>query len=156
PHLLRRDWLGGQKQPSGPQRKCACGHTMSALHKLKEGGIAGEIGSTGSVRHQNQPTAATILTKTRFPRFIAPLTLFAPGRDPGLMRLSLPPLPAFRWLNSISVRTRIVVLALIPVVGFIANGLPYTSGEDAVAGAFDSAKRAATLAGASREFKIAV
>ena len=32
-------------------------------------------------------------------------------------------------LTTFSVRTRIVVLALIPVAGFLANGLTYTSGE---------------------------
>ena len=34
-----------------------------------------------------------------------------------------------RLLTSFSVRTRIIVLALIPVVGFLANGLTYVSGE---------------------------
>jgi methyl-accepting chemotaxis protein len=61
-----------------------------------------------------------------------------------------------RVMGSLSVRTRIVVLALIPVVGFIANGLTYVSSEGEVAGAFDSAKRAASLADASRDFKNAV
>ena len=37
-------------------------------------------------------------------------------------------------LTSFSVRTRIVVLALIPVVGFLANGLTYVSGERDVDG----------------------
>jgi hypothetical protein len=45
--------------------------------------------------------------------------------------LSLPftRLPVFnrlsRLLDSFSVRTRVIVLALIPVVGFLANGLTY-------------------------------
>ena len=37
-----------------------------------------------------------------------------------------------RVFNSISVSSRIVVLALIPVVGFLANGLTYISGEGEV------------------------
>lgn len=72
------------------------------------------------------------------------------------MRFGLPELSPGRLLHSLSVRTRIILLALIPVVGFLANGMTYVSGEDDVGGAFDSAKRAATLAGASRDFKIAV
>jgi methyl-accepting chemotaxis protein len=61
-----------------------------------------------------------------------------------------------RLMGSLSVRTRIVVLALIPVVGFLANGLTYISSESEVAAAFDTTKRAATLADASRDFKNAV
>jgi methyl-accepting chemotaxis protein len=61
-----------------------------------------------------------------------------------------------RLLTSISVRTRIIVLALIPVVGFLANGLTYLSGEGDVATAFETVKHSATLAGASRDFKSAI
>jgi methyl-accepting chemotaxis protein len=61
-----------------------------------------------------------------------------------------------RLFASLSVRNRIVLLALIPVAGFLANGLTYMSSESEVAAAFDTAERAATLADASREFKIAV
>ena len=61
-----------------------------------------------------------------------------------------------RLMASLSVRTRIVVLALIPVAGFLANGLTFVSGESEVSVAFDTAERAATLADASREFKIAI
>ncbi len=43
--------------------------------------------------------------------------------------LSLPFNRLARMLTSVSVRTRIVVLALIPVAGFLANGLTYASGE---------------------------
>jgi methyl-accepting chemotaxis protein len=56
----------------------------------------------------------------------------------------------------LSVRSRIVALALIPVVGFLANGLTFVSSESEVASAFDTGERAATLADASREFKIAI
>jgi methyl-accepting chemotaxis protein len=61
-----------------------------------------------------------------------------------------------RLLSAFSVRTRIAVLALIPVVGFLANGVAYLKGEKDVAGAFESVKQAAGLADASREFNGAV
>ncbi len=61
-----------------------------------------------------------------------------------------------RLLTSISVRTRIVVLALIPVVGFLANGLTYVSGEGDVGAAFDTVKHSTALADASRDFKSAI
>ena len=64
--------------------------------------------------------------------------------------------PVNRLLGSVSVRTRIVVLALIPVVGFIANGLTFTTGEGGVGGAFETVKHSAVLADASRDFKIAI
>jgi len=71
-----------------------------------------------------------------------------------LEELSLPRLG--RVLASVSVRTRIIVLALIPVVGFLANGLSYISGEGDVGSAFETASRSRTLADASRNFKIAI
>jgi methyl-accepting chemotaxis protein len=61
-----------------------------------------------------------------------------------------------RLLTSFSVRTRIIVLAVIPVVGFLANGLTYVSGENEVATAFQTVKRSNALADASRDFKSAV
>jgi methyl-accepting chemotaxis protein len=61
-----------------------------------------------------------------------------------------------RPLASASVRTRIVVLALIPVAGFLANGLTYVSGEHEVGNAFATVKRSSALADASRDFKSAV
>ena len=71
---------------------------------------------------------------------------------------SLPPLltrPS-RLLASFSVRSRIVVLALIPVVGFVANGWTYLSGEREVGRAFQTVTNSGRLADASRDFKIAV
>ena len=59
-------------------------------------------------------------------------------------------------LTSISVRTRIVVLALIPVIGFLANGLTYISGEGDVGTAFETVKYSAALSGASRDFKSSI
>ena len=61
-----------------------------------------------------------------------------------------------RMITSFSVRTRIVVLALIPLIGFLATGLTYGVGEGEVAAAFQTAKAAREVADASREFKIAV
>ncbi len=61
-----------------------------------------------------------------------------------------------RLLASVSVRTRIIVLALIPVVGFLANGLTYVAGEGDVGTAFETVKRSGGLADASRDFKIAI
>jgi methyl-accepting chemotaxis protein len=51
------------------------------------------------------------------------------------------------------VRGRIAAIAVIPVVGFLANGLAFTSGETEVGNAFESVQSAAVLADASREFK---
>jgi methyl-accepting chemotaxis protein len=61
-----------------------------------------------------------------------------------------------RLLNAVSVRTRIIVLAVIPVVGFLANGLTYVAGEEDVAHAFQALKQSITVADASRNFKSAV
>ena len=59
-------------------------------------------------------------------------------------------------LTAISVRTRIIVLALIPVIGFLANGLTYISGEGDVGTAFETVKYSTALSGASRDFKSAI
>src|ERR1700704_2527588 len=59
-------------------------------------------------------------------------------------------------ISRLSVRTRIVAIAVIPVIGFLANGIAFTSGETEIAGAFRSALQAAALADASREFKVAL
>ncbi len=70
-----------------------------------------------------------------------------------LGRLSLP----FKWLTrmvgSLSVRTRIIVLALIPMAGFIANGVAYISGERDVGAAFRTVNDSNLLADSSRDFK---
>jgi methyl-accepting chemotaxis protein len=64
--------------------------------------------------------------------------------------------PSSRLLAYFSVRTRIIVLALIPVAGFLANGLTYLSGESEVGSAFQTVKHSAVLADASRDFKSAI
>src|SRR5438067_1872955 len=56
----------------------------------------------------------------------------------------------------LSVRVRIVLLALIPVVGFLANGIAYTVGETEVGQAFNSVNSAAALSDSSQEFKAAL
>ena len=56
-------------------------------------------------------------------------------------------------LSALSVRARIIALALIPVAGFLANGIAFVSGEADVAASFASVKRAAALSDASNEFK---
>jgi methyl-accepting chemotaxis protein len=73
-----------------------------------------------------------------------------------LKTLAQPLRRANRLLASMSVRTRIIALALIPVFGFLANGLTYVSGEDGVRQAFRAAENARDLADASREFKFAI
>jgi methyl-accepting chemotaxis protein len=73
------------------------------------------------------------------------------------MSLSFPGLIPLRQLVSrFSVRTRIVAIAFIPVLGFLANGMAFMAGEREVGRAFASAQQAARLADASREFKVAL
>jgi methyl-accepting chemotaxis protein len=61
-----------------------------------------------------------------------------------------------RLISSVSVRTRIIGLAVIPVLGFLATGLAFRSGQTEVTDAFTNVGSASTLADASREFKIAL
>jgi methyl-accepting chemotaxis protein len=65
-------------------------------------------------------------------------------------------LSATQLLSGVSVRTRIIALALIPVIGLLASGIAYWSGESEVGRAFDTMKRASDLADASHELKNAV
>ena len=58
-----------------------------------------------------------------------------------------------RFLPTLSVRARIAALALIPVVGFIANGLNYLVSEQAIVQAFDGVARSNDLTDASRELR---
>jgi methyl-accepting chemotaxis protein len=60
------------------------------------------------------------------------------------------------FLSAFSVRARIVALALIPVGGFMANGIAFTSGDAAVHAAFNSVNSGAALADASHDFKDAL
>jgi methyl-accepting chemotaxis protein len=65
-------------------------------------------------------------------------------------------MPPRQLISRVSVRTRIVAIAVIPVIGFLANGMAFTSGETEVGRAFESAQRAGQLADASRELKVAL
>lgn len=58
-----------------------------------------------------------------------------------------------RLVTSFSVRARIIAIALIPVAGFLANGIFFARGEKDVEAAFDRFKLAAAAADASRDFK---
>ena len=72
------------------------------------------------------------------------------------MRLPLPTSkfsPA-RLISRISVRARIIIIAMIPVIGFLANGVEYMVAQSEVEDAFHSAHQAAQVAEASREFKL--
>ncbi|HUD85626.1 MAG TPA: methyl-accepting chemotaxis protein [Xanthobacteraceae bacterium] len=55
--------------------------------------------------------------------------------------------------SKLSVRARIIVLGVIPVVGLLANGLAYLSGDVEVGRAFDSVNRDTAVADASRDLK---
>jgi methyl-accepting chemotaxis protein len=61
-----------------------------------------------------------------------------------------------RLISGVSVRARIIALSLIPILGFVANGIAYMSGKTEVDAAFASAQQAGGLAGTSREFKFAL
>jgi methyl-accepting chemotaxis protein len=61
-----------------------------------------------------------------------------------------------RAMPHLSVRARIIGLALIPIIGFFANGIAFTSGESEVEAAFESVKHAAIATDASRDFKAGV
>jgi methyl-accepting chemotaxis protein len=55
--------------------------------------------------------------------------------------------------SKLSVRARIIVLGVIPVVGFLANGAAFTVGDVEVGRAFDSVHRYTKVADASRDLK---
>jgi methyl-accepting chemotaxis protein len=80
---------------------------------------------------------------------IAPSTS---ARQPSLLRTLHPA----RLVRALSVRTRILLIALIPVVGFVANGISFMSGEREVAGAFERYRRADATADASHSLKEAI
>jgi methyl-accepting chemotaxis protein len=73
-----------------------------------------------------------------------------------ISKLSIPANWISRILASFSVRTRLIVLALVPVAGFLANGLTYTVGEGEVGKAFQTVQASNALADASQDFKIAI
>src|SRR6185437_10460376 len=103
---------------------------------------------------------ATKLTISHFhsviPRRSAPCHWRDANRSMRFIDLSFLVNRLHRLLTSVSVRFRIVLLALIPVIGFLANGLTFVSGEGDVGTSFETVKRSASLADASRDFKSAV
>ena len=58
-----------------------------------------------------------------------------------------------QMFSKLSVRARIVVLGVLPVVGFVVIGLAFWSGDLEVGRAFDSVHRDSTVADASRDLK---
>ena len=56
-------------------------------------------------------------------------------------------------ISALSVRVRIALIALIPVAGFLANGMAFIAGERQVESAFEQVAAAGTLENASRDFK---
>jgi len=61
-----------------------------------------------------------------------------------------------RFSTDLSVRTRLIVLSLIPVLGFVAIAFAYLSSERTVDAAFGSVQQSSRMADASRAFKEAV
>ncbi|MEX2129174.1 MAG: methyl-accepting chemotaxis protein [Xanthobacteraceae bacterium] len=61
-----------------------------------------------------------------------------------------------RFSTAISVRARIVALALIPVAGLAIIGIAYLTGEQETDRAFRSVRNSSALAGASNEFRLAL
>ena len=55
--------------------------------------------------------------------------------------------------SKLSVRARIIVLGVIPVIGFLANGIAFMAGDIEVGRAFDSVHRDTRVADASRDLK---
>src|SRR5262249_50400278 len=87
-----------------------------------------------------------------FPASIGSIGLMIRGRPARLWKavnaMNLP-----RIISRVSVRTRIILLAAIPVAGFILNGVAFTVGDREVSNAFGTVYRASSLADASREFR---
>jgi methyl-accepting chemotaxis protein len=61
-----------------------------------------------------------------------------------------------RFSTDLSVRSRLVVLSLIPIFGFAAVAIAYLSSERAVEAAFDSVQQSSRLSESSRAFKEAL
>jgi methyl-accepting chemotaxis protein len=72
------------------------------------------------------------------------------------MRLPAWLAPIRRLANALSVRNRVVALALIPVIGFVANTATFRSGENNVSAAFGRFKHSTDIVEASRQFNDAI
>jgi methyl-accepting chemotaxis protein len=62
-------------------------------------------------------------------------------------------LSPYRIITQISVRTRIILLAAIPVIGFLINGIAFMAGEYEVERSFKASAQASDLAELSGEFR---
>src|SRR5579862_5660242 len=67
--------------------------------------------------------------------------------------MSFRPMVIVEAFSKLSVRARIIVLGVIPVIGFLANGIAFMVGDAAVGRAFDSVQRYTRVADASRDLK---
>ena len=67
--------------------------------------------------------------------------------------MSFRPMVIFEAFSKPSVRARIIVLGVIPVIGFLANGIAFMVGDVEVGRAFDSVHRYSQVADASRDLK---
>src|ERR1051325_3339755 len=81
-----------------------------------------------------------------------------PGRrdNPWTRQLGARLMLLSRLSTVLSVRTRLTVLSLVPVVGLVAIGLSYVASERRGENAFESVHQSSRLADASREFKDAL
>ena len=66
------------------------------------------------------------------------------------------PMSIAHLISLVSVRARIIAIGVIPVIGLLATGIAYMSGESDVGRAFDSVQRDTALADASRDLKAAL
>src|SRR3974390_2339737 len=64
-----------------------------------------------------------------------------------------PSIPPTQLLASVSVRRRVMVLALVPVAGFAASGVAYLAGERNVAVAIQTVQQSVAVSDATREFR---
>ncbi len=81
------------------------------------------------------------------------MTKYIPNIMSVFSRLRSLPAALLARISALSVGKRITVIAVVPVIGFLANGYAFMHGEGEVADAFAGAKQAAQLAQASRDFK---
>ena len=65
-------------------------------------------------------------------------------------------LPVYRLVTRLSVRARIILLAAIPVIGFLVNGAAFVAGESNVEASFERVKQASDVADTSQNLKAAL
>ena len=72
------------------------------------------------------------------------------------MRLHAWSAPLRQLVHALSVRNRVIMLALIPVIGFVANAATFHTGENNVSAAFGRFKHSTDIVDASRQFNNAI